>query len=237
MSSTDALTGAVIVAVVGTVAAYVISLFGRVLNVVFLAARVWRLAARHPRAPLKRFPWGSMLSLVLGGAIFWVSMAIAVVLVAESGLALAKQWSVKMPLVSLDPLGTRWLLVYGLIFVGVVVTFTILSPIAWRQELRERDWKRTIRQGLHRLIAATTVPRLEARPAEGVRGNERSALARFRLARSVEGLRRHDDREGLFLYLRVAPRSSRTEAVFLAAVRAALREAAMIRSPRRGPNP
>jgi hypothetical protein len=158
MSSTEALIAAVIVAAVGTVATYVIALLGRVVNVVLLAARVWRLAVRHPRAPTKRFPWGSMLSLVLGGAVFWTSMAIAVVFVAEAGLVLAKQWAVKTPLLSVDPLGARWLLVYGLIFVGIVVTFTILSPLAWRQELRERDWKRTIRQGLHRLIAATTVP-------------------------------------------------------------------------------
>ena len=157
MGSTEALIAAVIVAVVGAAVAYAISLSGRLLNVLLLTARVCRMAARHPRASNKRFPWGTMLTAVLGGAVFWTSMAIALVLVAEAGLALAKQWSVT-PLISVNPLGGRWLLVYGLFFVGFVVTFTILSPIAWRQELRERDWKRTVRRGLNRLIAETTVP-------------------------------------------------------------------------------
>jgi hypothetical protein len=158
MSSTDALTGAVIVAVVGAVIAYAISLSGRLLNILLLGARVWRMAARHPRAPNKRFPWGTMLGVVLGGAVFWTSMAIALVLGAESALALAKQWSIAMPIASLAPLDDRWLLVYGLFFLGFVVAFSIPSPVAWRRWKRERDWRRTLRRGLKRLIAETTVP-------------------------------------------------------------------------------
>src|SRR5258705_6183879 len=101
MSSTEALTGAVIVAVVGAVIAYAISLSVRILNILLLTARVWRMAARHPRAPNKRFPWGTMLGAVLGGAVLWTSLGIAVVLLAESGLALAKQWAIAMPIPSL----------------------------------------------------------------------------------------------------------------------------------------
>lgn len=158
MTSTEALTGAVIVAVVGAGIAYAISLSGRLLNILLLTARVWRMAARHPRAPNKRFPWGTMLSVVLGGAVLWTSLGIAGVLLAEAALALAKQWAIVTPIASLAPLDDRWLLVYGLFFVGFVVAFSILSPVAWRRWQRERDWKHTLRRGLKRLIAETTVP-------------------------------------------------------------------------------
>jgi hypothetical protein len=136
----------------------VIALVGRLLNVLFLTMWVWRIAERHPRAPNKRFPWGTMFAVVLGGAVFGTSLVVAGVLLAESGVATARQWSVALPLATLDPLGAGWLLVYGLVFVGLVVAFTILSPVAWRQWKRERDWQQTLRRGLKRLIAETHMP-------------------------------------------------------------------------------
>jgi hypothetical protein len=148
MSGTDALVGAVAIAALGFVAFYATVAIGRVIDSGIMTWRVWRMARRHPRAPNKHFPWGTGFSVVIGSGVFWTSLVAAAVLLADWGLRFLGDRPAARIRPALDLLSTHLFTVYGLLFLGIVVTLTIMSGLAWRQEKREREWKETVRRGL-----------------------------------------------------------------------------------------
>jgi hypothetical protein len=66
MGGLEALIAAAIVAGVAVLCMALISVAGRAIDAVLMAWRVWRTVRRHPRAPVKRFPWGRMLTGAFG---------------------------------------------------------------------------------------------------------------------------------------------------------------------------